>query len=73
MVLRSPWLRLAALVARANLGIRLAYIQDATNWDYYLEYVIPTEWNRGVPGAPLFFIRRMVPSAAGIALPTSVS
>jgi hypothetical protein len=47
-------------IARANLGIRLAYTRDATNWDYYLEYVIPTEWNQGVPGAPLFFIRRIV-------------
>lgn len=45
---------------RANLGIRLAYTQDATSWDYYLECVIPTEWNRGVAGAPLFFIRRIV-------------
>ncbi len=31
------------------------------HWDYYLEYVIPTEWNQGVPGAPYLFIRRMSP------------
>jgi hypothetical protein len=49
--------------ARANLGIKLAYNQDATNWDYYLEYVIPTEWNRGVGGAPYLFIRRIVANA----------
>jgi len=67
--------------ARANLGIRLAYRRDETNWDYYLEYVIPTEWNQGVPGAPYLFIRRIVsisgtidrPAYLGfIAAPTTV-
>jgi hypothetical protein len=51
--------------AHANLGIKLAYIQGETHWDYYLEYVIPTEWNRGVPGAPYLFIRRMAPKYGG--------
>jgi hypothetical protein len=46
--------------ARANLGIMLAFKQDAAQWDYYLEYVIPEEWNRGVAGAPYLFIRRIV-------------
>ena len=52
-------------VARANLGIKLAYNQGDAAWDYYLDNVIPTEWNRGVPGAPLFFIRRMAPKYEG--------
>ncbi|MDQ6804796.1 MAG: hypothetical protein M3065_07470 [Actinomycetota bacterium] len=47
---------------RANLGIRLAYADGDTSWDYYLDYVIPTEWNRGVPGAPYVFVRRIVPT-----------
>lgn len=46
--------------ARANLGIKLALQRGETSWDYYLEYVIPTEWNQGVPGAPYLFIRRIV-------------
>lgn|GEM_PF-2939799 len=46
--------------AGANLGIRLAYTKDGGGWDYYLEYVIPTEWDQGVPGAPYLFIRRLV-------------
>lgn len=49
--------------ARANLGIKLAYTPG--NWDYYLEYVIPTEWNRGVIGAPYLFIRRIAASDVG--------
>jgi Metallo-peptidase family M12 len=52
-------------IARANLGIRLAYTKNETNWDYYLEYVVPEEWDRGVPGAPLFFVRRMAPKYGG--------
>lgn len=47
--------------ARANLGIRLAYAQGDKKWDYFLEYVTPTDWNKGVPGAPLLFIRRIAP------------
>lgn len=46
--------------ARANLGIKLAFTRDEANWDYYLEYVTPTEWNQGVAGAPYLFIRRIV-------------
>jgi hypothetical protein len=66
-------------IARANLGIKLAYNQGDAVWDYYLEYVIPTEWNRVVPGAPFFFIRRIAPKYGGtpaylgvIAVPTAV-
>lgn len=51
-------------IARANLGIRLAYRQNGANWDYYLEYVIPAEWDRGLP-TPLFFIRRIAPKYVG--------
>ncbi len=51
--------------ARANLGIKLAYGLNGSSWDYYLEYVIPTEWNRGLPGAPYLFIRRMSPKYNG--------
>jgi hypothetical protein len=46
--------------AHANLGIRLAFKKDGAKWDYYLEYVIPKDWNRGVVGAPYLFIRRIV-------------
>jgi hypothetical protein len=51
--------------ARANLGIKLAYKRNEISWDYYLEYMIPTEWNQGVPGAPYLFIRRMSPKYGG--------
>jgi hypothetical protein len=52
-------------IARANLGIQLSYTQNEDSWDYYLEYILPVEWNRGVPGAPLFFVRRMAPKYGG--------
>jgi hypothetical protein len=51
--------------ARANLGIKLAFRRGEDNWDYYLEYMVPTEWNRGVPGAPYLLIRRMSPKYGG--------
>ncbi len=51
--------------ARANLGIKLAFRRADDNWDYYLEYMVPTEWNRGVPGAPYLLIRRMAPKYGG--------
>ena len=51
--------------ARANLGIKLAFERDGNSWDYYLEYMLPTEWNRGVPGAPYFLIRRLSPKYGG--------
>jgi hypothetical protein len=47
--------------ARANLGIKLAYHNDVDSWEYYLEYIIATQWNQGLPGAPYLFIRRMSP------------
>jgi hypothetical protein len=46
--------------ARANLGIRLRNVRANPPWDYYLEYCTPTEWNRGIPGAPYLLIRRLV-------------
>lgn len=51
--------------AHANLGIKLAYKRGDNSWDYYLEYVIATEWNQGLPGAPYLFIRRMSPKYGG--------
>lgn len=51
--------------ARANLGIKLAFRRGDASWDYYLEYMVPTEWNRGVPGAPYLLIRRMAPKYGG--------
>jgi hypothetical protein len=49
--------------ARANLGIRLAYSRDGDSWDYYLEYVKPEGWNRGLSGA-FVFVRRIAPHPA---------
>ncbi len=63
--IRLPLAPISRPGARANLGIKLAYRRDNTNWDYYLEYVIPTEWNRGVQGGPYLFIRRMSPKYGG--------
>ena len=60
-----PLAPITSPIARANLGIKLAYKKGDAAWDYYLEYVIPAEWNRGVPGAPLFVIRRIAPKYEG--------
>lgn len=46
--------------ARANPGARLTNTRSDPPWDYYLEYVTATEWNRGVAGMPYLLIRRMV-------------
>lgn len=43
---------------KANLGIRLAFNRAGMSWDYYLQYVIPANWDRGLPQSSLF-IRRM--------------
>ena len=43
---------------RANLGIRLT--NPDAGWDYYLEYVRPTGWYRGL-GGPTVFVRRIGP------------
>lgn len=48
--------------ARANLGIVLPFAKDGASWDYYLEYVIPTEWNRGL-GTPFVFVRQIANTA----------
>jgi hypothetical protein len=44
--------------ARANLGIKLVGSPSGINWDYYLEYVTPEDWNEGI-GGPFVFVRRM--------------
>lgn len=46
--------------ARANLGIKLAYKNGETSWDYYLEYAKPTGWNQGLSN-DFLFIRRIGP------------
>lgn len=51
-------------IARANLGIKLAYKQGETTWDYYLEYVRATGWNQGI-GQSFLFIRRIAPKYGG--------
>ncbi len=48
-------------IAHANLGIKLAYSNGNSNWDYYLEYILPIQWNRNVTMAPFLVIRRMAP------------
>jgi hypothetical protein len=50
--------------ARANLGIKLAYSHAEDTWDYYLEFVEPTGWNRGIKKS-ILFIRRMSPKYDG--------
>lgn len=46
--------------ARANLGIKLTNRNAEPSWDYYLEYVKPTGWNRGL-SSDFLFIRRIGP------------
>lgn len=50
--------------ARANLGIKLAYKHVEDAWDYYLEYVRPTDWNQGIEKSFLV-VRRMAPKYGG--------
>ncbi len=59
-----PLAPITAPIAHANLGIKLAYKQAETTWDYYLEYVQPTSWNQGIQ-KPFLFIRRIA-SVGGI-------
>lgn len=47
------------LSARANLGIKLAYKSSQGNWDYYLEFVRPLNWNQAF-NDPYLLIRRML-------------
>lgn len=53
---------LAALTdagARANLGLQLKNKNaDGAQWDYFVEYVQPTAWNRSIM-QPTVFIRRL--------------
>lgn len=49
--------------SRANLGIKLVFQRLALQFDYYIEYMTPTDWNRGL-GHPLVVIRRMAPFGA---------
>ena len=44
--------------AQANLGIKLALKRPAKTWDYYIQYMSPTDWNQGLP-KPTVFIRRV--------------
>lgn len=44
--------------ARANLGLRLATGPEVGGRDYFVEYVRPTAWNRGLP-EPMVVVRRM--------------
>lgn len=47
--------------SRANLVITLPFTKNSTTrWDYYIQYVRPTNWNQGI-GAPMVFIRRIGP------------
>lgn len=50
--------------ANANLGIKLAHGSGDNAWDYYLEYVQPIGWNRGI-GASFVIVRRMSPKYGG--------
>lgn len=50
--------------ARANLGIKLPFSGAGASWDYYLEYVRPTEWDRGLQN-PFVFVRRLAPYGSG--------
>jgi LGFP repeat len=50
--------------AKANLGIKLSYRRGNDAWDYYLEYVQPTGWDRGL-GKSYLMIRRMAPKYGG--------
>ncbi|MEP7309469.1 MAG: hypothetical protein ABJA98_28525 [Acidobacteriota bacterium] len=50
--------------AEANLGAALPMFKGDDEWDYYLEYVRPTVWSRGLSGE-FVFIRRIRPSDAG--------
>jgi hypothetical protein len=43
--------------ARANLGAKLPFRTNTDAWDYYLEYVKPDKWNRGLV-LPYVFVRR---------------
>jgi hypothetical protein len=45
---------------RANLGIKLVFSWITKRWDYYLEYVTPTDWNRGL-GKAFVIVRRVAP------------
>ena len=54
--------------AGINLGIKLAFKQGTSAWDYYLQYVTPTGWDRGIRTSFLF-IRRIATANVG---PTSI-
>jgi hypothetical protein len=44
----------------ANLAIKLAFKNSATSFDYYVQYVRPRGWNRGL-GTGFVFVRRIGP------------
>jgi hypothetical protein len=47
--------------SNANLAMKLAFTKNSTtSWDYYIQYVRPTNWNQGL-FTPTVFIRRIGP------------
>lgn len=47
--------------SHAHLAMKLAFTKNSTtNWDYYVQYVRPANWNQGI-GIPSVFIRRLGP------------
>jgi hypothetical protein len=58
---------LAALVdpgADAPLGLKLHFSDHGSSWDYHVEYVRPTDWNRGI-GVDTVFVRRIARADVG--------
>ncbi|MEJ7681317.1 MAG: hypothetical protein WKG06_26400 [Segetibacter sp.] len=62
-------------MANANLGVILP-ISNPNIWDYYLEFMTPTGWNKGIVNSKLV-IRRLTPGASAylgeINLPTTMT
>lgn len=53
-----PLAPLADPGADAPLGLKLHFADQGSSWDYYVEYVRPTDWNRGI-GVDTVFVRRI--------------
>lgn len=53
-----PLAPLSCPVARANLGIELS-LRPAHDWSYFLEYVLPVGWTRGM-AKPYLMVRRLI-------------
>jgi len=50
--------------AAANLGLKLAYSNEKNSWDYYVEYVRPSDWNQGLSN-DFIMIRRIATADVG--------